>query len=816
MILAKLLLKQSFYMQCDSELFKTQPFKSNNYKQSNLVNQMIKTIKQLKNLHTLNVFQGKNTDSHNIGTKNKRFTAGTSDVPQKQLTEKSYSSQPVRAFNPFEIIPKYTAPDDLSQESESVFVINVPNFKERVMSELRRLVLLLEATANQKKLILEKVEDILDKHISRAKGNEITIPKNSNPLTNAAAIIYAVLVSNENMPNISGIKLSEMIRVSKDTVTSLYRKLYKDLRRKLDFNFQSAKLGRSRRIISLYLFELLLNTRFDLPNLISHLIGIDTSELVLRLREIIINASKPKNFLEQLTEREIKMLQDMATNYSDSFTKYFSDLVDIIKLLIISNKSHKIIGADFSILHFVRFLIDKGINLFLTEHSLVKVIGNIFIFLKDTKYSNLFPTQMRSEGDGTYVEDKTGEKRRKVVGSRIKLYAMEYIYNGRYFVNGIATCLECLSEGFTVNSSSIRIVSREFHHESRKLEEYTISEFYRLFNNNRGNPYFLQYLINKMESESVVLKCGSHHNIIHAFHFINFKKLISWENIPREFPQDIFDLPAEIIHILVMICVENSNLPEPLERSRRKKKLNTEERRYRVRTYILNFIKKRYIIDCIYGGICPVCGEFNTIDHLPAFEFNHLYKLRKLTPKEKERYKRIKKKVSELFYLPCSELVRELESQKGGYVCHNCHFVIHEDISIVNKIYEDQNIMREVLKDNENTIRHYKQSLIHSIESIKDPLKSENHLHRPFMDYLIALFEISKRKQGGVTRDEILNYLGQKSFGKIFEKRKVSEKYLRIVAGTTQRPTRYYINDEGRRIVRLMYYFRDYYRNLSS
>lgn len=64
------------------------------------------------------------------------------------------------------------------------------------------------------------------------------------------------------------------------------------------------------------------------------------------------------------------------------------------------------------------------------------------------------------------------------------------------------------------------------------------------------------------------------------------------------------------------------------------------------------------------------------------------------------------------------------------------------------------------------------------------------------MEYLIALFEISKRTRGGVTCQKMLNYLEYTSYGYVFEKRRILEKYL-----------------EGKRIIRLMYYFRDYYKN---
>lgn len=79
------------------------------------------------------------------------------------------------------------------------------------MNEIRRLVPLLGATENQKELILEKAEGILDKHISRAIKGDITIRKDANPLTNAAAIIFAVLGSNENMPSVYNSRVEKKV-----------------------------------------------------------------------------------------------------------------------------------------------------------------------------------------------------------------------------------------------------------------------------------------------------------------------------------------------------------------------------------------------------------------------------------------------------------------------------------------------------------------------------------------------------------------------------------------------------------------------------
>ncbi|KKN07586.1 hypothetical protein LCGC14_1065320, partial [marine sediment metagenome] len=268
-------------------------------------------------------------------------------------------------------------------ETVSTLILNIPNFKQKVIEYVKKLTNSIDCSIEQKKIILLKSETILNKYISQVKRNEITIRKNSNPYTHAGAIIYAVLKSNNKMPKISIQNLSKKAGVSKSPIGKLYQ-YFKNLAPKLDFDFNNAQLGETRRILSIYFFNQLIDTRSDLSELISYLREIDTSRLVLRLGEIIMDANK-LNSLDFLTsiealrglkltleersllgklKKKIEILQDMKTNFSDTFTKYFSDLVNLIKLMIISNKSHKIIDADFSAQDFSRFLIVKGINMY--------------------------------------------------------------------------------------------------------------------------------------------------------------------------------------------------------------------------------------------------------------------------------------------------------------------------------------------------------------------------------------------------------------------------------------------------------------------
>ncbi len=63
------------------------------------------------------------------------------------------------------------------------------------------------------------------------------------------------------------------------------------------------------------------------------------------------------------------------------------------------------------------------------------------------------------------------------------------------------------------------------------------------------------------------------------------------------------------------------------------KRIKSKEEKKEIRQELIYRFKEKSIIDCIYRGVCPVCGEFNTKDHLFAFEFNHLYELQKIVRK---------------------------------------------------------------------------------------------------------------------------------------------------------------------------------------
>ncbi len=120
------------------------------------------------------------------------------------------------------------------------FVINIPNFRENVLNHIKILINLINTASNEeKKSIWLLSVGILDDFISRAKGDEFTIPKDANLKLIAVTIIYTVLVSNKDMPTIN---CSKVFEIPKDSISHYYLKHFKQLYKKVGFYENSSSL----------------------------------------------------------------------------------------------------------------------------------------------------------------------------------------------------------------------------------------------------------------------------------------------------------------------------------------------------------------------------------------------------------------------------------------------------------------------------------------------------------------------------------------------------------------------------------------------
>ncbi len=656
-------------------------------------------------------------------------------------------------------------------EDEVVTNINMLNFRKKVRNHLKTLHSSINGTQKQKEIIRSKSLEILDEHISRARKNEFTIPKNANLKVIATAIIYAVIISNENMPKIN---ITQISGIQHDRITQYYSRYFRDLYPRTNFHFASYKgFNDIRNNIALYLFRLIKDSQ------------VKTSELVIHLRNNIL---KNINLPKELTTENIDVLLEMATQYKDPFIKYFSDLVEVIKQLTISSIAHKEINAHLIIKNLAKFLEKKGINLLQSSKTFYHTIVDIFDFLRK-EYPDFIPIRSRTQKS---LPKKGNVRRhniyRKIIGFKLKLYVIKNIYNGKYCKNGKCKCPECQREGFIINTDITRLKALEFHHSTDDKENlFSSDNLYNLFAKDRSNPNFLRDLIKHMELEKVILVCRNHHRSLYHFEYYNhFNYLINWKNL--------FSIPAELIHIIIRTSVENHYLT---------KNLSTKVKGD-IRRGIKRYIKKRYILVNFYGKICPTCGEFNIKEYHSVFSFHHL----------DENTKTIL--ASDLYDLPCSEIARILEQEKGGYICSNCHTVMHyKHIHLLDKIYNDDEIVKRVLDDFNKVNKKF--AIISRKKAIRDPLKKDIIIDESIKRYLNALYEISL-SENEVTSTALMNYMGLTKTRPIhiFFRRKndILKHYVNVKIGRGRHPTKFILTKEGREAVKLIQHFRDYYSSL--
>jgi hypothetical protein len=687
---------------------------------------------------------------------------------------------------------------NLNGEIIKISNIKISNFKPKVRDTLKTILTSINSTEQQKKIIWSKSLDILDEFISRAENNEFIIQKHANCSNIAATIIYTVLITNKKMPQISAIQLEKKLRLLKNLpskkeyheISRLYNKYFKRIYPRAEFRFESG-FKAIKNIISLHFFELIKNTKKE----------IRTTELVLFLKENVLKYNFT-SFLEGMTKERIDIVRKMATEYENEFNKYFSDLVQVIKGIIKYSKVPKKISSSFSIRPLVDDLNEHEIDLLHGFTNFYHSVLEIYDALK-----NNFPYDLPKRFNRSLSEKYEKQEYVNIVGHKIKLYTIEHIYNGLYFINGKARCPQCYEEGLMINTDSIRSTSLEYHHSTKKKEsEYSAIKMFQMYQKSRSNPLFLENLINKMESDKVKLLCRVHHQIEHSKYYNYFEHLINLI--------DIFSLPAQLIHILIRISIENFH---------KTKNFSIENKRS-ARDSIIVFLKKRYIFEKVYGERCPTCLEFNIKEHLPAFDFNHLDKHHyHENPYIKEEHHGYIKSVAGLYNKDynCSEIAKILEFEEGGYLCKNCHKVIDYSsihLKLLDEIYEDRAHVKEILNDYIQVKKRFKK--FYYINLINEPLKKLIRSQEELEEYLDAIYVMSQHGDE-ITHNSLANYLGLKRHT-IFQYLKRRKSFFRdfinidIGMGHGYESTRIALTKQGKIYIELIYSFRDYYKNLKN
>ena len=133
---------------------------------------------------------------------------------------------------------------------------------------------------------------------------------------------------------------------------------------------------------------------------------------------------------------------------------------------------------------------------------------------------------------------------------------------------------------------------------------------------------------------------------------------------------------------------------------------------YHIKTQILKFVKKKYVIEFLFGTeyICPICKKTNINDHLNCFHAHHtnndLFEngLEKITFSEEFKTK------------PVDWLIQNLIIQECIYICGNCHKMLHA------QYYRDSALIILKNKEDEKFIDEYYNNLLNEINKLRNKI----------------------------------------------------------------------------------------------
>lgn len=269
-----------------------------------------------------------------------------------------------------------------------------------------------------------------------------------------------------------------------------------------------------------------------------------------------------------------------------------------------------------------------------------------------------------------------------------KLLILTNINNGKF--NG--KCSNC------ENDISI-LPSIDFHHPYEKIKQNN-------WRNNRFKNW--QDIMVTFEKEGVIPLCRNCHSLENADIFQNFKEIILREDLFHYSPEEIHQIINNFVKYKVKNYVKN----------------------YKFR--VLEWVKKRFIVEKFYNGKCVGCKKVYIYNYLPALEFHHKFKRDEI---DKIRWSKIKK-------YEIKKIAQLLKKQNCICLCSNCHTLLHSGQfkNVVDDIFKNKYSIKfnSYLKELLNNINEFKVQWI----DIKDPLRILFKQGEAWKKYILLCYSI--------------------------------------------------------------------------
>jgi len=268
----------------------------------------------------------------------------------------------------------------------------------------------------------------------------------------------------------------------------------------------------------------------------------------------------------------------------------------------------------------------------------------------------------------------------------------------------------------------------DFHHLDTRSK--TIS-YWKL----KGRSYNI--ILTNLTNENVTVLCANCHILENATLFKTFKKFILDTNIYKNSPNDF---ERKVNNVIENHLNSKKSIP-------RNPKYKAD-----IKHKIKIWIKKRFIIEQIYGGNCIGCRSISIQDNLPSFNFHHLLMDIK---KKGNSWRDIRR-------LSVEEIVEILYQENCICLCANCHRMQHNINFKKNyKYILNKNLVEKtnlILKQIRNNIDNFKLKSL----SLKNPFRKKFGTGEIWKKYILIIHNILKEnKRSVIGTTELSEYMNK-------------------------------------------------------
>lgn len=258
-------------------------------------------------------------------------------------------------------------------------------------------------------------------------------------------------------------------------------------------------------------------------------------------------------------------------------------------------------------------------------------------------------------------------------------------------------CVKC-------NTNFIVLPVLDFHHTKPELKKTT-------WRKNRRKNW--KNLLDLFEKEKVIILCKNCHSNENSEIFNEYKEVILKDNL--------FEFNAVLINKLAYEYVKTNK--------------TDHIKNYKFR--VMEWIKKRSVIEQLYNGKCVGCDNVTVMNNLPALDIHHRNEHQR--KRKKLRWNQIKK-------LDIKSICDKLITEDCICLCSNCHTLLHsikyKEIGkkIIGMKYKEQ--IEKIYKNLESNIIAFE----YMTTVIKDPLKLLFRQGDIWKKYILYIYKLSELK----------------------------------------------------------------------